>query len=238
MPSFHEPYRRTGIPLPVRCNRFFQRKCFPSPDECSYLREDAGRFMLSLQSGLIPLCPRLDENIVRGTRLPETHHLNFSREFQQQKPLSSLPTLLLSSSLLLVAVRFYPPDRAHARPATRRDCFSTGFCSRSDHPVMSLRTRTHTRERHEHTRGASRMHSYFCVCWCVGSVLQYSIFVCTRVNSALTTSVVGCAKNLLTTVVGMFGMGDDYKFGVLNCVGMAVSMAGSFLYSWAKVTKR
>lgn len=69
-------------------------------------------------------------------------------------------------------------------------------------------------------------------------MLQYSIFRCTRVNSALTTSVVGCAKNLLTTVVGMLGMGHDYEFGSLNCAGMAVSMAGSFLYSWAKVTKR
>ncbi|CAM9814497.1 unnamed protein product, partial [Hapterophycus canaliculatus] len=77
---------------------------------------------------------------------------------------------------------------------------------------------------------------YICTSF-MGSVLQYSIFVCTRVNSALTTSVVGCAKNLLTTVVGMLGMGDDYEFGALNCAGMAVSMAGSFLYSWAKVTK-
>ena len=71
-----------------------------------------------------------------------------------------------------------------------------------------------------------------------GSVLQYSIFLCTRVNSALTTSVVGCAKNLLTTVVGMLGFGHDYEFGMLNCAGMGVSMAGSFLYSWAKVMKR
>ncbi|CAM9172120.1 unnamed protein product [Ectocarpus sp. 6 AP-2014] len=78
---------------------------------------------------------------------------------------------------------------------------------------------------------------YICTSF-MGSVLQYSIFWCTRVNSALTTSVVGCAKNLLTTVVGMLGMGDDYEFEVLNFAGMVVSMGGSFLYSWAKVTKR
>lgn len=71
-----------------------------------------------------------------------------------------------------------------------------------------------------------------------GSVLQYSIFVCTRVNSALTTAVVGCMKNLLTTLVGMVGLGGDYHYELKNCVGLAISMAGSFLYSWAKVTKR
>lgn len=71
-----------------------------------------------------------------------------------------------------------------------------------------------------------------------GSVLQYSIFLCTRLNSALTTSVVGCVKNLLPTVVGMMGLGGDYEFEVLNCIGLTVSMGGSFLYSWAKATKR
>lgn len=69
-------------------------------------------------------------------------------------------------------------------------------------------------------------------------MLQYSIFLCTRVNSALTTAVVGCAKNVLTTVVGMLWIGQDYEFSVVNCVGIAISMGGSFLYSWAKITKR
>ncbi|CAM9422346.1 unnamed protein product [Laminaria digitata] len=78
---------------------------------------------------------------------------------------------------------------------------------------------------------------YLCTSF-MGSVLQYSIFVCTEANSALTTSVVGCLKNLLTTVVGMCGMGSDYTFGLLNCTGLAISMGGSFLYSWAKVTNR
>eukprot|EP00752_Nemacystus_decipiens_P007301 g6532.t1 len=85
--------------------------------------------------------------------------------------------------------------------------------------------------------GGWRDSGFICLYLCtsfMGSVLQYSIFLCTRVNSALTTSVVGCAKNLLTTVVGMLGFGHDYEFGMLNCAGMAVSMAGSFLYSWAK----
>eukprot|EP00904_Undaria_pinnatifida_P012188 jgi/Undpi1/809/HiC_scaffold_10.g04273.m1 len=78
---------------------------------------------------------------------------------------------------------------------------------------------------------------YLCTSF-MGSVLQYSIFMCTQVNSALTTAVVGCLKNLLTTVVGMCGVGSDYEFGLLNCAGLAISMGGSFLYSWAKVLNR
>lgn len=38
----------------------------------------------------------------------------------------------------------------------------------------------------------------FCLAASMGVVLQLSIFVCTQVNSALTTSVIGCLKNAVT----------------------------------------
>lgn len=71
-----------------------------------------------------------------------------------------------------------------------------------------------------------------------GALLQYSIYLCTRANSPLTTSVVGCFKNLVTTIAGMLGVGSDYAFDAKNGVGLAISMAGSFLYSWGKVVER
>ncbi|CAM9255218.1 unnamed protein product, partial [Discosporangium mesarthrocarpum] len=70
------------------------------------------------------------------------------------------------------------------------------------------------------------------------SVLQYSMFLCTKVNPALTTSVVGCLKNVVTTLLGMLGVGVQCEFVLLNFSRLLISMAGSFLYSWAKVARR
>ncbi|CAM9464562.1 unnamed protein product, partial [Phaeothamnion confervicola] len=81
--------------------------------------------------------------------------------------------------------------------------------------------------------GSSQFLLLFAVASFMGCVLQYSIFLCTSVNSALTTTVVGCLKNILTSLAGMF-VGGDYVFSVPNFAGLIVSVIGSLVYSYAK----
>mmetsp|Transcript_46230 Transcript_46230/g.77057 ORF Transcript_46230/g.77057 Transcript_46230/m.77057 type:complete len:404 (-) Transcript_46230:193-1404(-) len=67
----------------------------------------------------------------------------------------------------------------------------------------------------------------------MASMLNFSILLCTKVNSALSTMVVGVIKNVVTTYLGMF-VGNDYSFTWMNFAGLNVSVVGSLVYTWIK----
>eukprot|EP00742_Colponemidia_sp_Colp-10_P015454 GILJ01017639.1.p1 GENE.GILJ01017639.1~~GILJ01017639.1.p1 ORF type:complete len:318 (-),score=28.31 GILJ01017639.1:154-1050(-) len=75
--------------------------------------------------------------------------------------------------------------------------------------------------------------SFFIASCSQAFVLNYAIFLCTQVNSALTTSVVGQLKNILTTLLGLFAFGDVI-YDPLNLMGLAVGTVGSVWYSHAQ----
>lgn len=64
-------------------------------------------------------------------------------------------------------------------------------------------------------------------------VFSYSIFLCTTVNSALTTACVGVIKSALTTIIGMYTFGGVAATPLL-IIGQLINLSGGGLYTYEK----
>eukprot|EP00192_Tetraselmis_astigmatica_P013005 CAMPEP_0117661564 /NCGR_PEP_ID=MMETSP0804-20121206/7604_1 /TAXON_ID=1074897 /ORGANISM="Tetraselmis astigmatica, Strain CCMP880" /LENGTH=385 /DNA_ID=CAMNT_0005468439 /DNA_START=1318 /DNA_END=2475 /DNA_ORIENTATION=- len=75
------------------------------------------------------------------------------------------------------------------------------------------------------------------MCSMLGTLLNLSLFLCTINNSALTTTVVGVMKGVLTTALGFFLLGG-VPVTAVNTLGIALNTAGGVSYSILKFRER
>lgn len=66
------------------------------------------------------------------------------------------------------------------------------------------------------------------------TVLNIAIFLCTKLNSPLATTVTGQMKDFVTIGFGLFLFGD-VNISIPNLVGLLISLSGSAMYSLIKL---
>ncbi|KAM5565418.1 UDP-galactose/UDP-glucose transporter 7 [Rosa sericea] len=71
----------------------------------------------------------------------------------------------------------------------------------------------------------------------MGIALNFTMFLCTIVNSALTTTIVGVLKGVGSTTLGFVLLGGVQVHG-LNVTGLVINTAGGVWYSYAKYQQR
>ncbi|KAL5559408.1 hypothetical protein UlMin_035619 [Ulmus minor] len=71
----------------------------------------------------------------------------------------------------------------------------------------------------------------------MGIVLNFTMFLCTIVNSALTTTIVGVLKGVGSTTLGFVLLGG-VQVHALNVTGLAINTAGGVWYSYAKYKQK
>lgn len=66
-----------------------------------------------------------------------------------------------------------------------------------------------------------------------GNLLTYSMFLCTHLNSAMTTNFIGILKNIPQTLVGLFTFGG-MSLNIFNIAGLTLNMIGGIIFTVAK----
>ena len=72
----------------------------------------------------------------------------------------------------------------------------------------------------------------------LGVLLNFSIFMCTRVNSALTTTIVGILKGVATTALGFLFLGGVRDATWLLLAGLALNSVGGSWYGWLEFSAK
>jgi len=68
-------------------------------------------------------------------------------------------------------------------------------------------------------------------------LLNYSIFLCVKYNSPLTTSIVGHLKSIVVTLGSLF-LFDDIIYSFWNIVGLIISLIASIIYTHLEFEER
>jgi len=76
--------------------------------------------------------------------------------------------------------------------------------------------------------------TYFMLSIGIGAFLNFFIFYCTSVNSPLTTSITGQAKNILSTILGVL-IFNDLVIRPINVLGLCINGLGGVWYTYLKL---
>jgi solute carrier family 35 protein len=76
-----------------------------------------------------------------------------------------------------------------------------------------------------------RFAAVFCATLLLGCLLNFAIFLCTRVNSALTTTIVGVLKGVALSILGFVLLGGVEKTTTAHLAGIALNTIGGVWYA-------
>jgi hypothetical protein len=70
----------------------------------------------------------------------------------------------------------------------------------------------------------------------MGCLLNYSMFLCTMYNSALTTTIVGVLRSVATVLLGF--VFDTVPFSLVNVAGILLNTVGGVWYTYIKYSDK